>query len=52
MNNQKSMSSLINPTHLLTKYTYGIVHYSVWIKENPYFIEQTFFYDVFMDFSF
>jgi len=34
------------PAHLLAKHACGIVNLYVWIKENPYFLEQALFHDV------
>ena len=34
------------PTHLLAKHVLGIVDYSTWIEENPYFLMQALIHDV------
>ena len=33
-------------THLLAKHACGIVDFLVWMKENPYFLEQALHHDV------
>ena len=34
------------PAHLLAKYVLGIVDFTMWIEENPYFLEQALIHDV------
>ena len=34
------------PAHLLAKHALGIVDFSVWIEETPYFFEQALFHDI------
>ena len=39
-------SHINRPAHLLAKYVLGIVDYSTWIEENPYFLMQALIHDV------
>ena len=40
------------PAHLLAKHALSIANFSVWIEENPHFIEQTLLHDVLVAFHY